>query len=301
MKVVIAGGTGFLGRPLGDALVGAGHEVIVLTRARAAGSDVVRQVTWTPDGTTGPWTMAIDGADAVVNLAGAGLADRRWTTSRKHVLRDSRILATRSLVAAMRIVTTPPATFLSGSAVGYYGSRGAEPLDESARAGRDFLARLCSDWEAEALSAVSRGCRVLLIRTGVVLAREGGALRKLIPPFLMFAGGPIASGLQVMSWIHRDDWIALVVWALNARTASGALNATAPTPVTNAEFCRALGQALHRPSWLRVPTGALRLLVGEIADVALVSGQRVLPTKALAAGFTFRYPDINTAMQAAVR
>ena len=307
MKIVLAGGTGFLGGPLTARLAARGHEIVVLSRGGGTRDGAVRTVAWQPDSAAGSatglgqtWATEVDGADAVVNLAGAGIADERWSARRKDVLRQSRISSTRSLVAAIRRAAGTPPVFLSGSAVGYYGATGDEPLDESFPPGSDFLAKLCVDWEAEAQAALALGCRLAVIRTGVVLARDGGALKKLIPPFLAFAGGPISSGRQFMSWIHREDWIALVVWALEHAEVSGVLNATAPSPVTNRDFSKALGHALHRPSWLTMPALGLRALVGEMADVALVSGQRVVPKRALELGFTFAYPHIDDTLRAAV-
>ena len=304
MKVVIAGGSGFLGRALAEHLVGRGHDVVVLTRRGTAlpGKTGARAVAWEPDGsqTPGSWASEVDGAGAIVNLAGAGIADKRWSRRRKELLRLSRVKSTRSLVSAVRAASSRPATFIQGSAVGFYGLSGDEMIDESFPPGDDVLASLCVDWEAEAHPVTALGCRLAIIRAGIVLAREGGALQKMLPPFLFFVGGPIASGRQYFSWIHRADWMALVAWALETPTTSGAYNATAPTPVTNAEFSRALGRALHRPSWLPVPAFALRLLVGELADHGLITGQRVVPTRALDQGFTFGYPEIDAAVAAAV-
>ncbi len=256
MKIIIAGGSGFLGRSLAEHLVGRGHEVVVLTRSGGVpGRTGARAVSWQPDesATPGAWGAEINGAGAIINLAGAGIADRRWSRRRKDLLRTTRVLATRSLVAAVRAATTRPAVFLQGSAVGFYGNSGDEILDESFPPGDDFLGDLCVAWEAEAHAVTALGCRLVLLRSGVALARDGGALAKLVPPFLFFAGGPIATGRQYLSWIHRADWNALVTWALDTPTVSGALNATAPNPVTNAEFSRALGHALRRPSWLPLP------------------------------------------------
>jgi len=299
MKIVVAGGTGFLGKPLVDALAASGHEIVVLTRQPAASSGLVRYVVWDPGDAAGDWSSAIDGADVLVNLAGENLADKRWTSAYKAVLRESRILSTRSLVAAVRRATRKPSVFLNGSAMGYYGATGDEPLDESFPPGSDFLATLCVDWEAEAHAAAALGCRVVIVRTGVVLARDGGALKKMIRPFLYFLGGPLGTGRQFMSWIHRNDWIALVIWALNQSQVAGVLNATAPNPVTNLDFSNALGRALHRPSWLHVPRFALRVILGEIADT-LLSGQRVMPKRAVEQGFAFQYSDIHAAMRAAI-
>jgi uncharacterized protein (TIGR01777 family) len=308
MKIVIAGGSGFLGRRLASSLVAGGHDVTVLTRRAAAGPDAsVRAVSWTPDGSapspgSGPsaaWTREIGAADVIVNLAGAGVADRRWSAPRKAVLRSSRIASTRSLVAALRVSETRPRVFLSASGIGYYGDGGEEILDESSPPGSDFLAMLCVEWEAEARAA--SGCRVVVMRTGVVLARGEGALKKLVPPFLLFGGGPIASGRQWMSWIHVDDWVAMMRWAIDTPAVTGPMNGTAPNPARNADFSRALGRALHRPSWLPMPAFALRLIVGEMAGIALVAGQRVMPAKAVSSGFAFQYPNLDEALQAALR
>jgi len=304
MTIVVAGGSGFLGQPLTRELVAKGHEVVVLTRGRAQSAGGMRSVTWpgTPDDTSGSWAREIDGADAVINLAGAGIADKRWSAARKLELRESRINSTRALVGAIRAATKRPTVFLSGSAIGFYGPQpdDAPALDESAPPGTDFFSKLGVDWEAEAHAASALGCRVVILRTGVALARDGGALQKLIPPFNFFVGGPIGSGRQVMSWIHRTDWLELVVFLLNRDDAVGVFNGTAPEPATNAEFSAALGKALGRPSWLPVPGFALKILVGEMAGPALLAGQRIVPKHALALGFTFQYPDIQSAISAAV-
>ena len=299
MKVVIAGGSGFLGRALSEHLVGRQHQVIILTRAESVpASTGARAVTWHPDGSPNPgsWAREIDGADAIVNLTGAGMADRRWTRRRKDELRQSRAQPTRSLVAAIRAAAVKPATFVQGSAVGFYGAHGDEVIDESFPPGQDFLGQLAVSWEAEAHPAAALGCRLVIVRSGVVLARGGGMLKKVIPPFQFFVGGPIASGHQYLSWIHLADWIALVTWALETSSVSGVVNATSPGPATNAEFSRALGRALRRPSWLRVPGFALRILFGEMASDMLIAGQRVVPKRAVEAGFAFKYPDIDSAL-----
>jgi uncharacterized protein (TIGR01777 family) len=303
MKYVIAGGSGFLGQTLVHALQAGGHDVVVLTRGRGLTKDRVRYVTWSVDDGATDWHHEIDGADGVINLAGSGIADKRWSTARKDDLRRSRIQATRALVAAVRAATRRPAVFLSGSAVGIYGPQPPDgpPLDESAPPGDDFLSKLGVDWEAEAQPAAALGCRVVILRTGIVLARDGGALQKMIPPFQFFVGGPLGSGRQVMSWIHRLDWIELVVWLLRRTDAVGVFNGTAPQPVTNAEFSRALGKALGRPSLFPVPGFVLKLVVGEMAGPALLAGQRVVPRHALDLGFNFQYPDIASAMTSAVQ
>lgn len=298
MRVVIAGGTGFLGGALARRLLSGGHQVVILTRSSARGPDGAELVLWQPDGTADIWARALDSADAVVNLSGAGIADRRWTPARKAVLRRSRIDPTRSLLAGIETCRHRPATFIQASGVGYYGATlDDRPLDESNAAGSDFLARLAVDWEAAAEPAVSLGLRLVTIRSGLALSRHGGVLPPMARPFRCFAGGPVGSGRQYVPWIHLDDWVAMAAWALGNRDIRGPVNASAPHPVTNAAFARALGQALGRPSWLPVPAFALRALLGaELADAALLNGQRAVPARALAAGFTFHFPGIDDAL-----
>jgi uncharacterized protein (TIGR01777 family) len=294
MKVVVTGGTGFLGARLVEVLRSEGHDVAVLTRRppRAPG-----EVQWVPRAAVGVWGTAFEAAGAVVNLAGESIADGRWTAARKQAILSSRIEATRGVVAALRAAGNPGATLLSGSAVGYYGAHGDEPLDESSAPGHDFLASVCQEWEAAALDAGAHA-RVVLLRTGFVVARHGGALPRLALPFHFFAGGPLGSGRQVMSWIHRDDWVAMVRWALTNASVRGPLNLTAPSPVTNREMAAALGRALHRPSFMPAPALALRLALGEMADALILSGQRVLPRVAQQHGYRFQYGTIDEALTA---
>jgi uncharacterized protein (TIGR01777 family) len=296
MRVVIAGGTGFLGRPLSRALASDGHDVVVLTRGSTDRSQ--RAVTWTPNGESGPWASTIDGADAVVNLAGESIAAKRWTAAQKQKILDTRVQATRSLVTAIRSVAVPPALFVSGSAVGYYGPRRDEVVTEDTPPGSDFLARICVTWEEEARRAATGHTRVVCIRTGVVLEKDGGALPQMLPPFRFGAGGPVGSGRQYWPWIHRRDWIDLVRWAIQTPDLSGALNATAPHPVTSADFARALGRAMHRPALMPAPAFALRLMLGEMADALLLSGQRAVPSRAERGGFTFTYRTVDDALHA---
>jgi len=314
MKVVIAGGSGFLGRPLAAALTADGHDVVTLTRvapaARGANRNAMaaadgsakasaeRSAAWTPDGRTGPWASEIDAAGAVVNLAGESIAGSRWTAAHKRRILDSRVQATRSLVAAIRGAATPPRVFVSGSAVGYYGPLDDEIATEDTRPGSDFLAGVCVQWEAEAARAASDRTRVVGIRTGLVLERDGGALPEMLPPFRVGAGGPVGSGRQYSPWIHRADWIAVGQCALQSPEASGAFNATAPNPVTNRDFARALGRAVHRPAFMPAPAFALRIMLGEMADALLLSGQRAVPARAERLGFRFRYPRIDEALDA---
>jgi len=305
MKFVIAGGTGFLGNALAWTWAEEGHDVRVLTRSLPPGQSKhepgtgkpgISSVGWAPDGKAGPAVGDVDGAAAVVNLAGESIAGSRWTAARKQALRDSRIQSTRSLVAAIAAAGTPPPVLISASGAGYYGDRGNEALSENASPGSDFLARLCVEWEAEALHAVRPGVRVVLLRTGLVLEKTGGALPQMARPFRFFAGGPIGSGRQYMPWLHRHDYVEMVRWIVDTPAVSGPVNASAPHPVTNAEFARALGRALHRPALLPAPRFALKIALGEIAD-ALLASQRALPGVALAHGYHFRYPEIDIALR----
>jgi len=305
MKLVVAGGSGFLGSPLCESWAEEGHDVRMLTRALAPGESRhdsgtgvpgVTRVGWRPDGTAGQTTAAIDGAHAVINLAGESVADGRWTPARKQALRDSRILSTRTLAAAIKASPNPPRTFISGSAIGYYGAHDSAPVTEASPPGSNFLAQLCVDWEAEAQRGAGRTVRVVLLRMGIVLERGGGALPKIMLPFRFFAGGSMGSGRQFVSWIHRIDWIEMVRWLVETPEIAGPVNATAPHPVTNTEFAHALGRALHRPAFVPAPAFALRIFLGEMAE-SIVTGQRVIPSRALAAGFHFRYPEIDIAFR----
>jgi len=304
MRLVIAGGTGFLGGPLAETYAEEGHDVRVLSRGLPAGESRhesgtgmpgISRVGWQPDGQTGPWADCISGADAVINLAGASIGDKRWTPPRKAELRDSRLLATRSLAAAIRQAAVPPQLFISSSAVGYYGA-GDDPKTESAPAGTDFLAHLCEDWEAEARKGAREGTRLAIIRTGLVIEKSGGALARMITPFRFFAGGPMGSGRQYMSWVHRLDWTEMVRWIVQTPEAEGTFNVTAPHPVTNREFARALGRSLKRPALVPAPGFALKMVLGEFAG-SVLTGQRVLPAHAQALGYHFRYPEIDIAFR----
>jgi uncharacterized protein (TIGR01777 family) len=301
VKIVITGGTGFLGRPLAAALAAQGHEVVVLSRFAGGTYQGVRhqRAQIQADAFDQDAAATIASADAVINLAGAGIADERWTPARKAVLRQSRTSVTRAVATALK-ASTKPCVLVSGSAVGYYGSSLEATFDETAPAGSDFLATLCADWEREALAAASATCRVVLLRTGLVLARDGGLLAKLTPPFRFFVGGPVGDGRHWMSWIHRDDWIGLVTWALTNDAVRGPLNAVAPNPATNADFSRALGRALHRPSLFPVPAFVLRAIFGEMADGAILASQRVTPRVANTGGYHFAYPQLDEAMRRAV-
>ncbi|MBX6420128.1 MAG: TIGR01777 family protein [Nevskia sp.] len=295
MRYLITGGSGFIGTALCRALAETGAELTVLTR------DPARARPRLPEGARLVTDLArAGGADVAINLAGENLAQGRWSEARKRLLRDSRIATTRALCAWIERQSPRPRVLVSASAIGYYGARGDEPLDENAAPGEDYAARLCRDWEAEALRAEPFGLRVCRLRLGVVLDRDGGALARMLPAFRWGLGGPIASGRQWLSWIHRSDVVALIRWCVDRPSARGAYNATAPHPVTNAEFARALGRALQRPAFLRMPATALKLLLGEMAQL-LITGQRVLPARLLAEGFAFSFPELSDALVASLR
>jgi uncharacterized protein (TIGR01777 family) len=291
MHVVIAGGTGYLGGVLKRHLHQGGHRVSLLTRDAGDGPD---QVQWTPDGDAGPWVGALTGVDAIVNLAGAGLPDKRWSAARKRLLIESRRQATSSLVKAVQALPSPPRVFVSGSGVGIYGPRGDEPIGEDTPPGADFVARMAAEWEAAAAPAVAV-TRVVWLRTGLVLG-HGGALAQMLPPFRFGVGGRLGSGRQWMPWIHEDDWAALTRRLVEDEAARGPFNMTAPHPVTNAEFTKTLGRVLGRPTVVPVPAVALRVLFGELADV-LLTGQRAVPAKAQALGYAFRFAGLEPALR----
>ncbi len=306
MRVTVTGASGLIGSALVAELREHGSEVTVLsrdpsrTRESLSGVETVR---WDPLSEPAP-VQALAGVDAVVHLAGENVA-QRWSERAKRAIRDSRVVGTRNLLAGLEAAGEAPGglrprTLISGSAVGYYGPHGEEPLDEDAPPGSDFLSETCVAWEAEAQKASALGMRVVLVRTGVVLNRDGGALKKMLPSFQLGVGGPVAGGEQYISWIHREDLVGMVCAALDDKCWSGPINATAPEPVTNREFSHALGRALHRPSLLPVPGFALGLLYGKMAEI-VTTGARVMPAKPLVLGYDFRHPELDEALRSALR
>lgn len=303
MKIVAAGATGFIGRALLNHLVEAHHVVTLLTRnpiaAKSLAGRSVGIETW--DGqTAGPWVRYVDGADAVINLAGGSIGAMRWTNARKALILDSRVNATKAIVAAIRRARKKPTVLVNASAVGYYGNVESGDVTESHPRGNDFLADVCARWEHEAIAAEALGVRVVIPRNGVVLERDGGALQRLLLPFTFFIGGPLGSGRQWFPWIHRNDVIDAVLFALEHRKISGPVNLTAPEPVTMKEFCNALGKALGRPSWAPVPALMLRIALGEMSQMIL-TGQRVIPNKLQEAGYIFKYPKLDRALAAILK
>ncbi len=303
MRVFITGGTGLVGSKLVERLLTRGDQPVVLTRrpdaARQKWGERCTIVAGDPT-ERGAWTAAVHDCDAVVNLAGEGIFNRRWNAAFKEAVRASRVRSTENVAAVLseqpRTTAGQPKVLVNASAIGYYGPHGDEELTEESAPGSDFLAQVCVEWEKAAQAAAAHGVRVVLLRIGVVLDPAGGALKKMAPPFKMFVGGPIASGRQQVSWIHIDDLVGLILFALDNPQVEGAVNATAPEPVSNREFSRAPGQALHRPSLLPAPAFGLRLMLGEAASF-IIEGQRVVPRKAQALGYRFQFPEAAGAMK----
>ncbi len=299
MHIIISGGTGLIGQALAKSLLADGHRVTILTRTpekphpRLSGAALVG---W--DGrTAGGWGHLVNEADAVVNLAGAGVADQRWTPARKRLISESRVNAGHALQAAIEGATKRPAVLIQASAVGFYGAdTGDAPITEDAPAGDDFLAQVCVAWEAATAGVENLGVRRAVIRTGVVLAREGGAYPKLSLPFRFFVGGKVGTGNQWTPWIHIADEVAAIRFLLENDAARGTFNLSAPNPVTNTDFTRALGRVLRRPTLLPVPSIVLKLIFGELASV-LLGGQRAIPARLLSLGFQFQFADINSALR----
>lgn len=300
VKVIVTGGTGFIGKALIDSLLKEGAPATVFTRSAQPRIPAgVESIVWSEAHRR--WRKALDGADAVVHLAGESIADGRWSPARKKRIRDSRVAGTRMLVEALAECRRKPPVLVSCSAVGYYGPCGDERLDETAKPGTDFLAGVCTAWEREAARAAELGMRVVCLRNGLVLGRDGGALPRMLLPFHFFVGGPIGSGRQWMSWIHRADLVRLIRFVMEEESVEGAVNAVAPNPVTNREFSRTIGRVMRRPSVFPVPAFALRLVFGEMAQALLLSGQRAVPARALEAGFRFNYPELEPALKAVLR
>ncbi|KAM3114538.1 thylakoid membrane protein ThyD [Phormidesmis sp. 146-33] len=302
MKVAITGATGFVGSRLVERLLAEGHQVVVLTRnpAKAAfpQSSNLEIVAYKPI-EAGDWQNVFYGCDGVVNLAGEAIAESRWTPERKQALIDSRKITTQKIVEAIAKVDHKPSVLVNASAIGFYGTSETATFDETSSAGDDFLAEICQIWEAEASKVKEIGTRLVILRLGVVLG-DGGALGKMLPAFKLFAGGPIGSGKQWFSWIHRDDVVSLIVRALTRSDMEGTFNATAPNPVRMVDLTNTIGEVMNRPSWLPVPGFALEAMLGDGAKVVL-EGQEVLPKRTLSSGFEYQYPTLKPALEAILK
>jgi uncharacterized protein len=294
MRILISGATGLVGTALGEALRAEGHEVGRLMRP--GGTAREGDIRWDP--TSGSVDVAaMEGADAVICLSGAGIGDGRWTAERKKVLRSSRVDATRVLVDSLGRMKKKPRVFIGASAVGYYGDRGDEILTETSGAGKDFVALLARDWEAETMRAELSGIRTVVARFGVILSTKGGALTRMLTPFKLGAGGRLGSGKQWMSWIALEDVVGIIRAAIANEGIKGPVNVVAPNPVRNAEFTRVLASALHRPAIFPAPAFILRMALGEMADALLLSSQRVQAERMMAAGYDYRIPELDTALR----
>jgi len=302
MRVIVSGATGLVGRAVVRSLLADGHQVTKLVRGgaqefRAPGTSAVR---WDP--ARGEIDAdALEGHDAAVHLAGEPVSEGRWTEEKKRRIRDSRVKGTYLLAGALARLGAKPRVLVSASATGFYGDRGEERLDEESEPGRDFLSRVCREWEEAALPAAEAGIRLVHLRIGVVLSGEGGALPKMLTPFRLGLGGRIGGGGQYMSWVSLEDVVRVVRRALDDESLSGPLNVVAPQPVTNGEFTRALGRALNRPTVFAAPAFALRLVYGEMADALLLSGARVYPKRLTEAGFEFAHPELEGALRHALK
>lgn len=301
MRVLITGGTGLIGRQLAASLQQDGHEVVVLSRSASRPANLpaaVRVERWDGRSAAG-WSQWIDASTALVNLAGAGIADSRWSEQRKREIVESRVNAGKAVMEAVRAAAAKPAVLVQASAVGYYGSRGNELLTEQSQPGRDFLANVCVDWERSTEDVEALGVRRAVIRTGIVLSDEGGALPRMLLPFKFFAGGKLGSGQQYFPWIHMDDQVGAMRFLIDTPQASGPFNLAAPNPPTNAAFVKAVGQALGKPSAVPAPSFALKAAFGEMSTV-LLDGQRAEPKRLLDLGYRFRFTDPVAALKDAL-
>ena len=293
MKILMTGGTGFIGKKLCCFLLGKNHQLTVLSRnpekvPSLCGESVtaIRSI---------ELLTASDAFDAIINLAGEGIADARWSKTRKQQLLDSRINTTKQLIAYIEKADHKPEVLISGSAVGYYGNSGSKRLNEESPSHEDFSHQLCARWESAALEAEKSGVRVCIVRTGLVIGDDGGFIKRMLLPFKLGLGGPIGNGKQWMSWIHRTDFIAIIDKLLESVTLQGVFNATAPEPVTNVEFSKTLGQVLNRPAFIPIPAMVLNILLGEMSEL-LLGGQRVIPVRIEQAGFEFKFKTLSKAL-----
>lgn len=302
MKVAVTGATGFVGSRLVERLHANGHQIIVLTRRPSSAQKVfpnsafprVEIVAYTPTA-SGEWQDAIAGCDGVVNLAGEPISEGRWTPQRKQEILNSRKLGTQQIVKAIAQANPKPSVLVNASAIGYYGTSETAIFDETSPSGNDFLAQVCQAWEAEAQKVKEYGVRLVILRLGIVLGM-GGAIAKMVTPFKLYTGGPLGTGRQWFSWIHRDDLVNLIIQALTQPEIEGVLNATAPNPVRMAELAETIGKVMNRPSWLPVPSFALEALLGDGAIVVL-EGQQVLPKRTQAYNFEYKYPELRAALE----
>ncbi len=296
MKVLITGATGLIGKALQEKLLAKGHELLLASR-KPDGDDSTIQ--WSvEDGFAD--LRKLEGVDAVIHLAGENVSGLRWTDEKKKAIRDSRVLGTKNVVDAISGLERKPEVFIAASAIGFYGERGDEELTETSGAGKGFLADVSKEWESESRRAEDAGIRTVLLRTGIVLSKDGGALATMLTPFKLGVGGVVGSGKQWMSWISLEDEVDIIVFALENEKVRGAINAVSPNPVTNEEFTKTLGEVLYRPTFLPLPEFAVSMIFGEMGDALLLASTKVVPKRLLDAGFEFKYPELKTAIEKAV-
>jgi len=298
MRILITGASGLIGQALQKSFAEKGYEMLLATRS---GPKNDKQIQWDADTGFREGDLArLEGLDAVIHLAGENIAGFRWTEEKKKAIRDSRVFGTRSMIETFDKLKDKPKTFISGSALGFYGDRGDDEMTESSPAGKTFLAEVCKEWEAESRRAEDLGIRTVLLRTGIVLSKDGGALATMMTPFKFGVGGVIGDGKQWMSWISLDDVVGIINHVLEHDNVRGAVNTTAPNPVTNEEFTKTLGSVLYRPTFLPLPEFAVHMVFGEMGDALLLDSTRVIPKRMKDAGYEFKYPELKAALEHAV-
>lgn len=298
MKILITGASGLIGKALQESFREKGYEMLLASRSEPKNASQIR---WDADtGFRDEDLERLEGLDAVIHLAGESIAGLRWTDEKKKAIRDSRVFGTRSMIETFDKLKQKPKTFIAASAVGFYGDRGDDVLTESSSAGKTFLAEVAKEWEAESRRAEDLGIRTVLLRSAIVLSKEGGALATMLTPFKLGVGGVIGDGKQWMSWISLDDVVGIVNYALEHENVRGAVNNTSPNPVTNEEFTKTLGTVLYRPTFLPLPEFAVHMVLGEMGDALLLDSTRVVPKRLMDAGYEFKYPELNTALKRAV-
>ena len=299
MRILITGARGSIGKALRPTLEAKGWDLLLASRRESKDE---RHVQWNPDTGFADADLAkLEGLDAVVHLAGESVSGLRWTDEKKKAIRDSRVFGTRSLIETFDRLERKPKAFISGSAIGFYGDRGSDEMTESSPAGKTYLAEVCREWEAESRRAEDLGIRTVLLRTGIVLSKDGGALGTMLTPFKLGVGGVVGSGKQWMSWISLDDVVGIINFALENESVRGAINVVAPNPVTNEEFTKTLGSVLYRPTFLPLPEFAVHMVFGEMGDALLLDSTRVLPKRMLDAGYKFEFPQLRGALEHAVK
>lgn len=297
MKILITGASGLIGRAICRTLEDKGHELLLASRSEPQGPN---QIKWTVEhGFAEP--ERLEGVDAVIHLAGESISALRWSEAKKKAIRDSRILGTRSVVEAMEQMQQKPKVFFAGSATGIYGDRGDEEMTEASEPGDTFLSEVCKEWEAESLKAEALGIRTVLLRTGIVLSKDGGALATMLTPFKLGVGGVVGSGKQYMSWVSLEDEVGAIVFVLENEEIHGPVNIVAPNPVTNQEFTKTLGEVIYRPTIFPLPTFAVDLIFGEMGDALLLDSTRVVPQRLLDAGYKFKFTNLKPALENALK